>query len=357
LEISVGAESNLEIQRKIIKGSKAYATLRSDLKRGCVLPPIVLGIKNIAVEADFIDTFSKNYTVPQQQSLLSNLADEINKLTPENVYIIDGLQRTNAIKQTLDDLENVTAKADFLNETVRLELWVNIKFESLAYRMLLLNAGQKPMAIKQQIEILSKKLEEELSSIEGIEIISSIAKDRRLKKGQFHLSNLSQSFQTWLQGQPNIDIRNIVMEQLLAENAIETLGASLDVGGSAESDAFKQYIEWLVKIDFAIPEGDLGFLSNETVLLGLAAAVGAAEKNPEQNQRKNYCLGKLLQEQQTNPDNDPLGIKKFEELRVGVDPSKSNVGIRTREMVHGAFREYFLSNGTKTMKDCWEFAA
>ena len=44
-----GAERNLEIQREIIKGSKAYQTLRADLKRGCLLPPLVLAVKNVPV--------------------------------------------------------------------------------------------------------------------------------------------------------------------------------------------------------------------------------------------------------------------------------------------------------------------
>ena len=54
LWLTAGAERNLEIQRSIIKGTKAYATLRSDLKRGCVLPPIVLAVTvDLAEDPEF----------------------------------------------------------------------------------------------------------------------------------------------------------------------------------------------------------------------------------------------------------------------------------------------------------------
>ena len=41
LNATRGAERNLQIQRQIIKGTRAYQTLRADLRRGCVLPPLV----------------------------------------------------------------------------------------------------------------------------------------------------------------------------------------------------------------------------------------------------------------------------------------------------------------------------
>ena len=42
LDKTTGAEQNLAIQRSIIKELRSYQTLRADLKRGCILPPIVL---------------------------------------------------------------------------------------------------------------------------------------------------------------------------------------------------------------------------------------------------------------------------------------------------------------------------
>lgn len=357
IDKTVAAEENLTIQRSIIKGSKAYATLRADLKRGCLLPPIVLAAKNIAVpqtiEAENPSITDKN----TETEILEQLYQNIEGVLPENIYIIDGLQRTNAIRQTLEELPD-GLKVAFLENRIRIELWLNIPFGALAYRMLLLNAGQKPMSIKHQVEILSMRLQEELSSIPGIRIFSSLEGRRRTQKGQFQLAKLAQAFQAWLQGQPNIDLRNLVMEQLLAEAAIETLGTSLKGERPAEErDAFKEFVEWLVKIDCSLPDGQLEFLSNETVLQGIAAAVGAAERNAVLHDRMLRARTALLEQQSREPNGDPLAIAEFEALRKGIDPAKANVGQATRDMVFRAFQEHFISDGTKLMHECWRFAA
>src|SRR6185369_16395131 len=98
------------------------------------------------------------------------LKNALDGTTTENIYIIDGLQRTNAIKQISEELIDEPLRV-FLSNRIRLEIWLNIPFGALAYRMLLLNAGQKPMSIKHQVEILSMKLQEELGGIEGLEIL------------------------------------------------------------------------------------------------------------------------------------------------------------------------------------------
>jgi len=353
----IGAEQNLEIQRGIIKGSKAYATLRADLKRGCILPPIVLAVKNIELPTRLKDEFLRFSDKTVEVQTINQISHQLQNIVTTNIYIIDGLQRTNALMQTASEIDKKELPA-FLSGQLRIEIWLNIPFGALAYRMLLLNAGQKPMSIKHQVEILSMKLNEELSTIEGIEIITALGAQRRTHKGQFQLAKLSETFQAWLQGQPNLDLRNLVMEQLLTESAIDVLGSSLKGRiPSEEKDAFRVLVEWLVAVDYALPDVFLQFLSNETVLQGIGAAVGSAERNQTLQPRMEECLRTLLDKVKTEPEKDSFGISRFEELRKGIDPSKVNVGQATRDMVFKAFQEYFVSNGYKTMQECWNFAA
>lgn len=349
------AEQNLEIQREIIKGTRVYATLRADLKRGCLMPPIVLAVKSLELPDRLDNQFESISDEKVEKELLAGLFPQLADVNSGNMYIIDGLQRTNALKQTLEELPD-SERESFLSKEMRVEIWLNIPFGALAYRMLLLNAGQKPMSIKHQIEILSMKLREELSTIPGIEII--IGSQRRTRKGQFQLAKLSETFQAWLQGQPNLDLRNLVMEQLLTESAIEVLGSSLKGDRpTQEKDAFMSFIEWLVAIDQSLPDSALQFLSNETVLQGLGAAVGFAERNPTLQPRMEQCLKLLLEKTKSEPLSDPFGIVEFDRLRRGIDPAKVNVGQATRDMVFRSFREYFMNNGIETMPKCWEVAA
>lgn len=348
LELTKGAEENLEIQRRIIREKSAYSTLRADLKRGCILPPLVLAVQDSTL------SLPPSATRKDNPDLFTQMEEHLSSLAPSQIYIIDGLQRTNAIRQTVEELPE-SNRDEFLQKRVRLELWVNITFGAVAYRMLLLNAGQRPMSMKHQVEILSFKLKDELATIPGIEIVTSLESRRRVRGGQFHLSKLSQAFQAWLQGQPNVDLRNTVMEQLVAESAIETLGSVIGSQSPASGgDSFKELVRWLVEIDHLLP--DMDFLGNETVLQGIAAAVGAAERSQTLAGRMKSGLTRLRDELRENPNTDPLAVEDFKALKGGIDTAKRNVGQATREMVFRAFQEYFVADGNKTMQECWRFA-
>lgn len=348
LWLTAGAESNLEIQRSIIKGTKAYATLRSDLKRGCVLPPIVLAVTVKLAEDPQVTLTNRN---------LNQLSTDLSCVVSESVYVIDGLQRTNAIRQTAEELEPVAREA-FLERSLRVEMWLNIPFSAIAYRMLLLNAGQRPMSVKHQVEVLSSKLVGDLAGVPQLDIFRISDTRRRTQPGQFALAKVAQAFQAWLQGQPNLDLRNTVMEELLAESAIDVLGQTVPVGDNkASPDGFHRYVTWLVELDVALSVENLSFLGNETVILGLSAAVGAMERNETLSPRVWPALGSLLAAVQTHVVFDPIAIRTFEALRQGIDSSKVNVGVATREMVFNAFKEFIRDAGETPMHQCWQVGA
>jgi len=63
--------------------------------------------------------------------------------------------REQRVKQTLEELDPAE-KPKFLEGLLRIEIWINIPFGALAYRMLLLNAGQKPMSINTKLNTESE---------------------------------------------------------------------------------------------------------------------------------------------------------------------------------------------------------
>lgn len=351
LEMTEGAEYNLAIQRNIISGKKTYRTLRADLRRGCVLPPIVLALDREILTDEIKNNLAINKSGANE--VRKNILDTLEQC---EVYIVDGLQRTNALRSVAEEIEAEDAEQlqDFLETKIRLEIWVDISFGAIAYRMLLLNAGQKPMSIKHQVEILSLKLRDDLSSIEGIDIFTSKDKRRRRQPGQFHLSILAQSFQAWIQRQANIDMTNAVMEELLAESAIETLGSALSSRGS--DDGFKDIIKWIVDIDCKLGVGNLDFFGNDTVMLGLCAVVGEFGADDDLRGDMLRALEKLSTQVDAHGA-EALGVALFDRLRRGIDSKKFNVGAATREMVSKAFEQYFFSAGKKPMERCWQLAS
>lgn len=350
-----GSEANLAIQRDIIKGSKPYKNLRADLRMGCILPTVVLAVRNI--DASVTQKYDvKSGFIDASDADIEKLQAALFDVTPDNVDIVDGLQRTNALRQTYQDLEE-TERSTFLSRSLRLEIWVQIPFYSLAYRMLLLNAGQRPMSMKHQIDILSGGLAQDLMDIRGIEIVKLKDHKRRVRPGQFHLSTLAQAFQAWVQKSPNVDRTNLVVETMVVDEALESLGIDLSSDSTSQyRDSFREFVQWMVDLDFAVGEENNRFFGNDTVVLGFSAAVGFIHRNELLRDRLKPAMERLLEEaRETNGES--LGIDTFDQIRRSVDTKKSNVGEATRELVFKSVREYIMQGGTSTLTDCWTQSA
>lgn len=354
LEKTKGSEENLVIQRDIIKGSKPYKNLRADLKMGCILPTIVLAVRDI--DASVTEKYDQsNGFIRADRADLDKLQETVNGTTPAHVDIVDGLQRTNALRETLQELDAAERPA-FLQRSLRLEIWINIPFFPLAYRMLLLNAGQRPMSMKHQIDILSGGLATDLEDLPGIEILRLKDHKRRVRPGQFHLSTLAQAFQAWLQRSPNVDRTNLVVETMVVDEALESLGIDLTDADGNQRDGFRQFIDWLIQLDRALGEEKNRFFGNDTVVLGFAAAVGFAHKNEALQERLPAAMAKLIADMEGDQD-DPLGVETFDQIRKSVDTKRSNVGEATRGLVFRAVREYIMQEGTSSMVECWTQSA
>jgi len=354
LQKTRGSEENLEIQRDIIRGSKPYKNLRDDLKLGCILPTIVLAVHNID------DSVTRHYDpgngfIKAERAHLNALESLISTIEPTRVDIVDGLQRTNALRQTFE-LLGEEEKAIFLRRSLRLEIWINIPFFPLAYRMLLLNAGQRPMSMKHQIDILSGGLANDLQDLEGIEILRQKDHRRRVRPGQFHLSTLAQAFQAWMQRSPNVDRTNIVVETMVVDEALESLGIDLSSNDGNQRDGFRQFVDWILKLDRGLGEAQNRFFGNDTVILGFAAAIGFAHKSEVLQERLPRSMQKLISNIESG-EADPLGVQTFEEIRRSVDTKRSNVGEATRGLVFRAVREFIMQDGTCPMVDCWTQSA
>lgn len=353
--ITEGSEENLEIQRSIIRGRKTYETLRADLRRGCVLPPVVLSLELDKVP-ERMRTPPESFYTRNYDHELDEITEALEKIVPENVKIIDGLQRTNAIRSVASELEGLE-RENFLSRPIRFEAWLNIEFYSLAYRMLLLNAGQKPMSMKHQIEILADAMRSSLAKVDGLELIRGIDKRRRTRPGQFQLSTMAGAFQAWLQRQPNIDLRNAITEQLLADEAIDALGSGLDPNRHVEGEHFNDFVSWLTELDHVLGQDALFFLMNETVVLALSAAVATYMTKGETRDRAQDAMTRLLSEIREKGEAEAFGAEMFNQFRREIDPKKSNVGDATRNLVYRATSEYIMSNGSKSMPECWIFAS
>lgn len=175
-----------EFQRRRVSSSKTvYSLLRHDLRRECVIPPVVLALTaqdgdlNVGELAQF-ETFL-----------------QANK---ESLVILDGLQRTYTIIDLVNELKD---RGDFdgLNEVLsfkmRMEIYFGINRLGILYRMLTLNTGQTPMSLRQQIEILY--LDYINVDVAGVELIRETASKPAINKGQYNFKDVVEGFNAYLE--------------------------------------------------------------------------------------------------------------------------------------------------------------
>lgn len=353
LRLVSGSELNLDIQRRVITGFKPYEKLRQDLTRGCLIPAPVLAIQSS--------------TLPPPEKEVE-FATALAAVKPDDVYIVDGLQRTNAIQQVAKGFTNDAARNEWLTHKLRVEVWPDISISSLTYRMILLNAGQKPMSLRHQLEVVSRPLCDALKQKFGsrLEIYRERDVDRRSSPGQYQFSLIASAFQAYVQKRPHIDLRNEVVEELNQLDALDTYASQLDEEGAADpTSEFMEYVGFLISFDDLLcrrypdrsvsPDGDVtpsgkNLLTRDTFHLGLAAAYAWCRAHKREALEK--AVQSLLKLMTESDESDCLALARLEKIQAAFK-RKDNVGEQTRNLIFRGFQEYFRSEGLTPFEQCW----
>jgi hypothetical protein len=181
VDIAKGIIANNEFQRKRVKNAGTiYSLLKSDILSGCLIPPIVLASRSADVpmigkiDASFIS-----------EKIFGNTAD---------LMILDGLQRTHSLIEIFENNENQTLLENYL---IRVEIYLNITEVGILYRMLTLNAGQTPMSLRHQIEILYSNFADK--KIGELNIIRQIDDTPRSNHHDYNYSDLIEGYNSFLE--------------------------------------------------------------------------------------------------------------------------------------------------------------
>lgn len=188
-------------QRKRVRSSTSiYSQLREDLKKGCVIPPIVLAI-------DKLDMEKEKFNDSNSQRLL------------KDSMILDGLQRTLTLIDADNEvqLEDEEGYREFLDNKLRVEVYGGINRFGILYRMLTLNTGQTPMTLRHQIEILYSSYD---LKIKDIKLIKEV--DGKVPKqiGEYKFQDIIDGFISYLQVDYLPMTRSTVLETITALESI-----------------------------------------------------------------------------------------------------------------------------------------
>lgn len=182
-DLSSNILDNNDFQRARVKSSKSvYSLLKTDLKVGCMMPPIVL-----ALSSHISPTISN-------EELINVVLNQKNKL-----IILDGLQRSYTIRDLILELIKMDdpEKNNVFNNKIRIEIYLGINKLGILYRMLTLNTGQTPMSSRHQIEIIYSDYIDQ--SIDNVKLIREIDGSMPCKIGEYRFRDIIEGFTSFIE--------------------------------------------------------------------------------------------------------------------------------------------------------------
>ncbi len=332
------------IQRKRQK-HKAYGRMKTDIKGGTLLPTITL-----AAKLDRAESLAELAHKGNNKELEKRLSQ------PGQVHILDGLQRTYIIQDIIND--NHEFQKD---QMLTLEFWLEKEIKHLIYRLIVLNAGQKPMSMRHQIELLFVALKERLESDLNLEIFTEKDSSRRTTPRKYSLDRVASCYHCFLLKNPELTKDNIVANALIEDDILDSSEEELGCTYQDFKNAFALY----AKLDSVadkkypgrtgkdIPSG-VSWFGSENVMRAFFSAVAKFSSSTSRKKRVNNALARLVSDlDDSSPNDDILSLRELRKIENGFPTRKVNVGFATRKLISSGFREFFREEGEVALRDCW----
>lgn len=244
IESAYKNKGGLTGQRDVLKTSTAKrirGIMIDDLKKKALLPPLVIGI---ILNHQQIEKLSDLNNEKQFKKVIS---DDVSK---DNIAIIDGMQRTTAIVEVVDDFTDNSKREEYREQTqLRVEFWIANTTNSLIYRMLVLNTGQVPWNLRRQIEVILNPVITEIKASDiPLEIIAIDDSSKRKKGGQYQADKLIELFLAFGLRKVKIDLKERLADEFSRLDFIEATASQ------KFTDEFKTVLGYLVKLDQAFDQ-------------------------------------------------------------------------------------------------------
>lgn len=349
-----------EIQRKR-ESHKGYTRLKQDILQGALLPPITLALK-----PQYVD---------QATNLVDNEEELANFLSRPNLFnILDGLQRTYILNDIAKEKQDFKEGQELL-----LEIWLEGDIQKLIYRIIVLNAGQKPMSIRHQVELLFSSLQKPIEEKVGnIELVKEKDLRRRRKAGIFSFEVVVSGYQAFLSGSTELNKENLISQKLQIDSSF----------GQDESQIYRKfedfvsYLSLYARLDQQVfriyPGSDANsppdddslssayqhWMTTENTCISYFASISQfapyddSQISSVKRARIFSALEALLKKlEAADIGTDPLQLNEFEAIRRGKNARKVNIGAYTRRLLSTGLKELYREEGQIELLAAWNLAA
>ena len=239
VESAYAKRGGLKHQRDALKTTTARrirARMVSDIKRGAILPPVVIGV---IVDPALLNKIPEMDPAETVRFISENLVATIS--------IIDGMQRTTALRDAIEEDEGVVA-----NMPVRIECWIAQSTDSLIYRMLVLNTGQVPWNLSRQLQVVYSPLIDEMMKRVNFERVLDTEKpERRTKAGEYPPDSLVELYIAFGLRKTDIDTQETLADEFSRLDITDALG------GDQYDHFFYPVLQMMVDLDNAFSRLDV----------------------------------------------------------------------------------------------------
>jgi hypothetical protein len=216
------------------------------------------------------------------------------------------------------------------------ELWTGLTEEAQVKKMLVLNAGHKPVKTRHQLELLFLSVLPKLQNVRGSEFTlirekqaSSTTFAKKRAVGEFHFASVIAALIAYFSGKP-VTTNVGLVSNLQGEDEDESMRSRVTEFSFKFS---KQLVTFLVQLDKVISEdNDTGiqWLGREVTLVGIFAALGAYKQ--EQQLSHSAVFERFLE----SAKRIDFRLAAFEEARNNQDLSRVNVGNVNKRAIYNA---------------------
>lgn len=247
-------------QRSVLT-SKSAITIRNrmeaDIEMGAILPPVVVGLP---IE----DELAKMEGLIEKEDLGETLVGILDE-NKNSIALIDGMQRTTALKNAFDRNQEVG------NQRMRLEVWLTENNNGLLYRMLVLNTGQIPWDVRKQLEVMFRSITIAITTqIPEIKVYNKEDRQHRTSPMEYQGDDLIEMFIAFSTRKEKVDSKDHLSSELTKIELTEN---------SSRADMVNNFIRVLK-------------------IFGRLDKIFCRDKRPAESQTRTYTDGKSLMSSQ-----------------------------------------------------------
>lgn len=228
----------------------------------------------------------------------------------------------------------------FLENYQWFEVWSGLGPSEQVQKMLLLNAGHKPVNIRHQLELLFNNIYSMLAEVKSGHVkitrekeVSSSSHSKQRSVGEFHFSHLISSLISYVEKKP-VSASSSFIESIQSDT--DRYSDLVDV---FTYEFLERFVQALYEIDRAAGQefGHEGvqWMGRDTSLTGMFAALGSCSESADAFITNCTLLAKNFRES---------NISEYEVARKNMDLAKVNIGAVSKRVIFKSFVELINNN-------------